>query len=748
MTAETEQGDNEPKGTQQEDATPSSSTNEAPTTTTEEAAEEPPKDEEGLLLEYDVILCGTGLVQSILASALTRTGKTVLHCDGNDHYGELDTVWTFDYLKELFDKKEEEESEEQQQEEEDTNMLILDPRGSNQNLQFHSMGTKTDFPITQIGTKVKTSYGEGTVTGKTIPTSEKEGNLEISLDKWTMADGTSPTVYIGVTLEQLNGTGTEQAMEEYFKASNEIQSVRALEAQRILQQQSRSLAIDVTPCLLYASGVGVNGMITSNVAEHLEFQTMQGMYWLAAGSCKLERVPCSKGDVMQSSLLPGLDKRRFMKFFQSAMDYATERELLLAQQEAQEAEKDNTEEGVLSLNERQLNQGRSLARPQNKAMAKKDLQVLYDCMEQNMDFDQYLADHAKLSPQLRQLIRHALALDTTTTTSGDENTQLGLSTHEGMGRLCDHLKALGRFGTTAFLTPLYGSGELPQFFCRSAAVYGATYLLRRVPQNVTFCQEKVKGVTMGATDGGFGPPAPQKHIQASHVVVAQDARAATICQRRLLRRVSLLRGNLIPGETRAVLIVPPSSDKHNAIHGVVLDETTKVAPYGCSVLHLTTVVDNKEGVDTLDRAVQALLQSAPQVDEIFHATFSYGLHEDDSNANATSTPEGLHVIQRNAMPLVVDEAFLQAKSIFATICGSEAEFLAISEEMEARLKEQLQGAYRGPNQSEDDTEQVQLDSAMEMIEEKTKATEKTKEELDSAVEMIEETTASEAKEEQ
>lgn len=33
-------------------------------------------------------------------------------------------------------------------------------------------------------------------------------------------------------------------------------------------------------------------------------------------------------------------------------------------------------------------------------------------------------------------------------------------------------------GTGAFLVPLYGCGELPQAFCRVAAVAGALYVLR------------------------------------------------------------------------------------------------------------------------------------------------------------------------------------------------------------------------------------------------------------------------------
>jgi hypothetical protein len=82
-------------------ATPSAteSTETATATPRTEVDGDTPRDDEGLLLDYDVVLCGTGLVQSILASALARAGKTVLHCDASDYYGELDAVWTLPYLQ-------------------------------------------------------------------------------------------------------------------------------------------------------------------------------------------------------------------------------------------------------------------------------------------------------------------------------------------------------------------------------------------------------------------------------------------------------------------------------------------------------------------------------------------------------------------------------------------------------------------------------------------------------------------------
>ncbi|KAG5504605.1 hypothetical protein JIQ42_06443 [Leishmania sp. Namibia] len=46
-------------------------------------------------LSFDVVLQGTGMVQSILSAALARNGLKVLHCDGADHYAAA--MATFDY---------------------------------------------------------------------------------------------------------------------------------------------------------------------------------------------------------------------------------------------------------------------------------------------------------------------------------------------------------------------------------------------------------------------------------------------------------------------------------------------------------------------------------------------------------------------------------------------------------------------------------------------------------------------------
>ena len=625
---------------------------------------EPPHDEEGLLLHYDVVLCGTGFVQSLLASALARAGKSVLHCDGNDYYGEYDAV-----VPQSFDWKQENDgSEEKEKEEVVTDAFSLRHRAS---VQLHSTKTLTHVPI-EIGTEVSTPYGVGEVLS--IPGND-DGirRVHIQLKHWTLANGTSPVLHVGIP--------PDASWEDHL-LQLDVMPTRLLRAQQILNQQ-RHFAFDLTPSLLYASGPAVKALVTSGVADYMEFKALEGLLWYA--DSELSRVPCSKGDVFATSLLSPLEKRRLMKFMQLALDYATaqqQREL------AEDADKDNDFAQVQSLNEHHLNQGRSLARPQNKAIATNDLQLLDDSLD--MPFADYLSQHAKLSLNVSNIVQYALALEPTRT----------LSTRKGMFQLCQHVQSLGRFGTTAFIVPVYGSGELSQSFCRSAAVHGATYLLRRSPKRVSIQNGRLQGILLSQEDADY-----DKMIPCKHVVVSADAIAPTSTTR-LYRRISIMLGRLLhnQNEQRHVLIVPPGElENPCAIHGLVVDSTVGVAPPGCTMLHLTTTADEDNDADKMLEEVVATLKA----DEIHHISFSYALRDEEQG---TASVDGLHVCRPLGQSVTLDAQVEQAKSIFQSICP-DVEFLAMSQKMDELVKERLAG-----RDEDEDEERMVLEGAMNMME--------------------------------
>ena len=71
--------------------------------------------------QFDVIVAGTGLIESIVSAACARVGKSVLHLDRNDFYGSVWASFCFDelnsYLSKIRDHKEKIQKNEKSSEE-------------------------------------------------------------------------------------------------------------------------------------------------------------------------------------------------------------------------------------------------------------------------------------------------------------------------------------------------------------------------------------------------------------------------------------------------------------------------------------------------------------------------------------------------------------------------------------------------------------------------------------------------------
>ena len=763
------------------------------------------KDPEGLSLHYDAIICGTGLVESILASALARAGKTVLHCDAETYYGGMDAVWTLPYLGQQCDKwqhgdevgKDTSKADGPVKEspsplssaaaaDDNSSSIALSP--TRPVLTLRSKGKLTTHVLGK-GSKVTTPYGKGTVQSISMP----DGKAEIALSSWALADGTSPVLYVPFD----NLSPSALSIEDQLSQHSRIDSVLLKNARHCLEEQSRTFALDISPSLLFASGTAVDAFLRSGVADYVEFQSLEGIYYLdtpkkANGNNGMTRVPCSKAEVFATKLLSPLEKRKLMKFLQLVMDYGIwleqeeelkaylassqqedstttikdsdddEEEKEAVDEETTQSSPDNaidtdsaipgvpsTEEGVMSHNERRLNQGRSLARPQNKAVSSKELQSLQQAIrkDQPLDFVTYLRDTQKLKGSLLHLVRHALALESSAAGAGS-------SLQDGMKRLVQHVRGLGRYGVTAFLAPLYGSGEFSQSFCRSAAVHGATYLLRRAPLKVVttdpvsntgspeeVSNRLVKGVVI-ENDNDNGS-VTQKTVRCHHVVVnSQHLPSSVPSSTTVLRRISVLSGRVV-NETsfeRHMIIVPPRDDLGSgAIHGLLLDRTTKVVPHGCTLLHLTcTVPCSDTETTTLAKYKDLLADTVQQIlagsstdqeatvsvekdtKEIYHVEFAYTIPQ-----IPVVPVDNLHICHTASPSLIADDAFEKAKTIFDKICPNET-FLGLSESMQKTIQEGF------VQQEEEDEEREALDRAVETLLDEGKAEQDTNEEKDGA----------------
>jgi RAB protein geranylgeranyltransferase component A len=684
--------------------------------------EEDELDEEGLLKNgYDVILCGTGLTHSILAAALARAGKKILHCDSNDFYGDIDAVLSFDALNEWKSQVENRPTISMHDEEID-GQITLQPSESYASLRIDSTSNAArDTAYLKEGMKVVTPYGRGTLLNTPGETNDA-ASVKVHLNHWTMADGKSPIAYFG------KDQSTEDA---------EIISMDTMIFSEYIEKRQRSFALDLSPALLFANGDAVDGLIKSCVSEYCEFKSIIGLHLFMKKQQKksrsskdegmkssLSKVPCSKRDVFQTKLLPPLDKRRLMKFLQLASDYALS---VQTQQVQTIVETERTDDGssIASLNERQLQQGRSLYRPQNKKVATNDLEILQQCIKDDMSFEKYLKEHHTLSDDMMKIVIHAMAM------GACNGNQSEYSTRDGMNDLCQHLQALGKFGSTAFLAPLYGSGELSQAFCRSAAVHGGTYLLRRGPKCIKMNESGTAcGVVLNGCCYDGNIEVPEKFIAAKNVILPSQmmkgaGRRDGALTYRIHRRISILRGKLvknddteseITNEQRYVIVVPPEDEgigNTSLIHGLALDESVNIAPYpingvDTTILYLSTLGNpSEEGINhtkVLANAVSTLC--GDDCVELYQLGYSY---EVDSECCNTDQISGIHLCRSRGMTLAVDSSFVEAKRIFHELCPDD-NFLKLSTEMDELVKERQAGFG-----DDEDEEFKMLESAMNLI---------------------------------
>mmetsp|Transcript_47963 Transcript_47963/g.58076 ORF Transcript_47963/g.58076 Transcript_47963/m.58076 type:complete len:678 (+) Transcript_47963:54-2087(+) len=634
----------------------------------------PEEDDEGLYVSgYDVIICGTNLVHAILASALSLAGKTVLHCDGSDTYGAGDATYPLKGLMEWVECKTKGQNsviEDDVEKVEGGTTLKLHPLGRLGSLHIHDRSRVMDEDTLDVGTSVITSYGKG------IIKSRSNDQAVVSLTSWKLANDIHPTLFIPL----------EQSQTETPK----IQSTHHYDVHRTLSE-SRSFALDLTPYLLLGSSPSISRIISSGVADYLCFKSLLSLRIMKKDAktktTRCQLVPCSKGDVFQTTLLNPMEKRKLMKLLRAAGDYGAVR--------AEEVET------VERLNETKLSTGRSLSRPQNKSVGGLDLEKFEKEEEGGeMRFDEYLTAEYKLSDALKVIVIHALAM-----------VEEGCGVREGMMGLYRHLESLGKFGGTAFLCPMYGSGELTQAFCRCSAVNGGVYLLRRTPLQINTSDSTL--LIGPDPDPTFGSN-EVKSIPYRNIVTSEDAivNKKNNQKKRILRRISVIRNN--PKETeeeRYFVTLPPQTVRNDhPIQCLVLDQSTSVAARGYAVVQLSMVVDEADPAkvdhEILREALLSLLACQERdCDEIHFITFSVGSPSDD--VLDTDEETNVYISKRPKLSLTVDAAFDQAEAIFKKICPDE-EFLLMSQERKKQRMAQM-------GNEENDEEKEVLESALSMI---------------------------------
>ncbi|XP_027957302.1 rab proteins geranylgeranyltransferase component A 1 isoform X2 [Eumetopias jubatus] len=572
--------------------------------------------------EFDVIVIGTGLPESIIAAACSRSGQRVLHVDSRSYYGGNWASFSFSgilsWLKEYQENSDvvNESPAWQEQILENEEAIVLSRKDKTiQHVEvfcYASQDLHEDVEEAGALQKNHASVISGSPTEAAhsayLP-SEDESLCTVSCE---MPTEQTPSSDLEPALEINDVEVTGEKEKRYDdktcvkSASEEETSENVPTAEDIalppkknritysqIIKEGRRFNIDLVSKLLYSRGLLIDLLIKSNV-------------------------PCSRADVFNSKQLTMVEKRMLMKFLTFCMEY----------------EKHPDE---------------------------------YKAYEE-ITFSEYLKTQ-KLTPNLRYFVLHSIAMTSET----------ACNTVDGLKATKNFLRCLGRYGNTPFLFPLYGQGELPQCFCRMCAVFGGIYCLRHSVQCLVVDKESRK---CKAIIDQFGQRIISKHFlvedsyfsenTCSHVQYRQISRSVLITDRSVLKMDS--------DQQISILTVPGEEPGTFAVRVIELCPSTMTCMKGTYLVHLTCT-SSKTAREDLEPVVQKLFtpytETEIENEEVEKPRLLWALYfnmRDSSDVSRNSyndLPSNVYVCSGPDCGLGNDNAVKQAETLFQLICPNE-----------------------------------------------------------------------------
>ncbi|XP_029956715.1 rab proteins geranylgeranyltransferase component A 1 [Salarias fasciatus] len=494
---------------------------------------------EDLPSEFDVVILGTGLAESVVAAACSRVGQRVLHLDRRSHYAAAWASFTFNGLLSWIQQHHEESLPEAApdwssllQEGEELIYLSGSDSGFIANLQVFCYTSEEDEEE-EAAPPADTTEEEKSEQEEKLEEEEKQEKLEEEQKEEPdeVRRRTSNPVALKL-IESLNASHLVQSQTDHTQGAEPEEDQphpsvtpsqpepRKKISYAQLVKEGRRFNIDLVSKLLYSRGSLVDLLIQSNVSRYAEFKNVTRILTYRHGN--VEQVPCSRADVFASRQLSVVEKRKLMRFLTSCME--------------------DTEEH----------------------QAYKERPYLEFLRDQN------------LGENLQHFLLHSIAMATEDT-----------PTEAGLASTRHFLRCLGRYGNTPFLFPLYGLGEIPQCFCRMCAVFGGIYCLRHSVSCLLLDSHTNRCKAVIDSRG--------QRISCSHFVVEDgfvgaDRKKVATPTRLLSRAVLITDSSVLLSDSDqqvSIVTVPPIEAGSPAVKMVELCPSTMTCIPGTYLVHLT-----------------------------------------------------------------------------------------------------------------------------------------------------------------
>eukprot|EP00041_Stephanoeca_diplocostata_P016854 m.334442 g.334442 ORF g.334442 m.334442 type:complete len:787 (-) comp20506_c0_seq3:255-2615(-) len=674
--------------------------------------------EAGMETEYDAVLLGTSLELSILAAALSRIGKRVLHLDSNDFYGGSHGTFSLDETRkfsEIFgatrgveendpatttalsttiDSSSKKllharymysirvvDAEEQIQ----VPMLpavddSVKPKPSNKNHVLCPESDSTDTPVSNERNEQEQPTQKDNETGSgligTTSVECAESNVPVAVDDQstsnTSADQTNPSMQDIATTGVCDGTKSEH---DHTKSS--VSKIN-LSWEDILKQ-SRRYCIDVVPKVCLSRGSLVQLLISSNIGRYVEFKAVEETQILMADGVR--EVPCSKQTLLLNRHIKLGEKRKLMKFLQFCSTIANN--------------DDPTHESE--------NAGGDTSNAADVTSPATSGQLGNDNGKEA--FSEYLSREWKFSADIAGYVMYAIA-----------NVSSTCETRVALDAVRLYFSSLGQYGKTPFINPMYGSAEIPQAFCRLSAVFGGVYMLRqKVASFVVADAEKnpgdgsetpsiphgdgvgfssvIKGVVLAGTGDTITTPLVVSTAECMPDIDGASATTATTCCERLARAVVIVDGPLLPGignpeEGVSGLCVPPNTHGNpHTVQVLLLGESSAACPRAKRVVHLTSLSTEDTARHDLEGVVAHITgrdgaSSTQPTGVVWEGYFTCEAYDLAPTYPRQQLPSGLVLARPTSLrDMHFESCVMEARRLYNVICPGQ-EFLPPAPEPE------------------------------------------------------------------
>ncbi|KAL3188438.1 hypothetical protein MRX96_003417 [Rhipicephalus microplus] len=248
------------------------------------------------------------------------------------------------------------------------------------------------------------------------------------------------------------------------------------------------------------------------------------------------------------------------------------------------------------------------------------------------------------------------------------------------------LESLGRYGNSPFLASLYGSGELPQCFCRLCAVYGGIYHLQRGPGALLLNED---GACIGIVSNG-------RRFNCRWVVMGASYAPPEMVSSRDIQRVSraivISDESIHPADKEQITLLRLEPSEQLAQSVLVQEQGPgmMVCPPGLYVVHLTCPSVQETAEQDLVPTVQMLFDTSREGEDKSKPKALYILYfnvEDTTQAPLNENcPPGLILVSSPGPYLDYEHPVIEARKVFHRMYPTE-EFLPRAPDPEEILLE-------------------------------------------------------------